>query len=96
MAIVTITFSDDENGNIDFDLTHSHPDTPDLTSANIHAFAFLQFKDDIMKRGRMLTSLYLKGVEDGRRLATGIDEDEIDEDDLEIERQEEDFYNGPR
>ena len=96
MAIVTITFTDDENGDIDFDLTHSNPDTPDLTSANIHAIAFLQFKDDIMKRGRMLTSRYFKGVEDGRRLATGVDEDDIDEDELEIERQEEEFYNDPR
>ena len=96
MAIVTITFEDMPDGEVSYEIKHSNEGDTDLTGANLHAYAFLQFKDDLMNRGTMLTSLYRKGVEDGRRLATGIDEDDIDEDELEIERQEEEFYNGPR
>lgn len=96
MAIVKIIFTDKDNGDLKVDFENGNIDSPSVTFAEIAGRLAYEKLESVMEEAIREHSAYERGLEIGRRLAKGINEDDIDEDELEIERQEEEFYNGPR
>ena len=91
MAIVKIIFTDKDNGDLKVDFENGNKGSPSVTFAEIAGRLAYEKLESVMEEAKRAHSAYEMGLEIGRRLAKGVDEDE-----LEIERQEEEFYNGPR
>ena len=91
MAIVKIIFTDKDNGDLKVDFENGNKGNPNVTFAEIAGRLAYEKLESVTEEAARAYSAYEMGLERGRRLATGVDEDEH-----EIERQGEEFYNGPR